>query len=414
MPEFTYKAKNRGGRIVSGKVTATSQKSARTELYNKGLRPLAVKAVKDGKSGGGFIVRDDKGNLQIRLGPQLPTLRELAVFSKQFSLMIENGIPLLQCLKLLSQQQKKMDFKAMIENIADAVERGASLSDAMDAYPKVFDELYVALIRAGEASGHLDKILKKLVSYIEKAVKIKSQVKSAMSYPLIIIAVAVGVIALLLIWVVPTFAKQFSDAGQELPEVTQLIINLSNGLTNNWMEIVVAMTGIFFGLKRYFRTDKGRSAFDSGILKAPIIGDVMLKIAISRFCSIMSTMLLSGVSILEALNICASSAGNKKIEKMVYKIREEISRGKSFYDPVASSGIFPLMVSSMIAVGESTGTLDETLLKISDIYDDEVDTAIETMTSLIEPLLIVIIGSIVGFIVIGMYLPIFSMANTVG
>jgi type IV pilus assembly protein PilC len=326
--------------------------------------------------------------------------------------MIENGISLIQCLKLLSNQQKKADFKRIIEEVTDAVEKGANLSDALAMHPSVFDELFVSLIRAGEASGHLDKILRKIVGYIEKAAKIKSQIKSAMSYPLVIVGVAVGVIALLLGFVVPSFVKQFADSGQELPGLTQLVIDMSNLLVNHFIELLAGIFCLFLGLRAYIRTEGGRMLFDTYILKAPIIGDVMLKLAISRFCSIMSTMLLSGVSILEALNICASSSGNRKIEKMVYRIKDEISRGRSFYDPVVESGIFPIMVSSMIAVGESTGTLDDTLLKISDIYEDEVDTAIEAMMAMIEPLLILIIGGIVGFIVIAMYLPIFNMAST--
>ena len=253
-----------------------------------------------------------------------------------------------------------------------------------------------------------------MVTYIEKSAKIKSQIKSAMTYPLIIVFVALSVITLLLVWVVPTFAKQFADSGQELPGLTSFVVNLSNLLIKDWMFIVAGIAVAIFGIRWGLKTDQGRKIFDTYILKAPIIGDVMLKISIARFCSTMGTMLSSGVSILESLNICAASSGNRAIEKMVHHIRDEISKGRTFFDPMEASGIFPAMVSSMVAVGEQTGTLDVTLAKISDIYDDEVDSAIDTMTSMIEPLLIIVIGGIVGFIVIAMYLPIFGLANTVG
>ena len=417
MVEFAYKARTSSGRIVQGRLTSASQRSARNDLANRGLRTLSIKATTaDGptKSSGSFFSRDSKGNLKIRLGSQLPTTKEMAVFSKQFSLMIENGIPLMQCLRLLGSQQQKADFKAIIEKVSSDVEKGSNLSDALEPHNRVFEELYVALIRAGEKSGHLDKILRQLVTYIEKSAKIKSQIRSAMTYPTIIILVAISVITLLLVWVVPSFAKQFSDSGQELPGLTLFVVNLSNALINYWMFFLAGISGAIAGINYGIKTDSGRKLFDTYVLKAPIIGDVMLKIAISRFCSTMGTMLSSGVSILESLTICAASSGNKAIEKMIHTIKDEISRGKTFHDPMESSGIFPVMVSSMVAVGEQTGTLDVTLDKISDIYDDEVDSAIETMTSMIEPILIVVIGGVVGFIVIAMYLPIFSLANTVG
>lgn len=418
MPEFKYKARNRGGRIVSSTISSANPKTAREDLYNLGFKPLTIKQI--GGSGPAtkginrYFYKDEKGRLQIRLGPELPSTKELAVFTKQFSLMIENGVPLLQCLHLLAAQQKKHDFKNIISTIHSAVEKGANLSNAMEPHKSVFYALYVSLVRAGEASGHLDIILRQLVVYIEKAAKIKSQIKSAMTYPTIIVLVAIGVITLLLTFVVPTFAKQFSDNRQELPEVTQFVVTISDLLINEWFTILIGLTGIISFFVYGIRTEKGRRIFDDYILKAPIFGDVLLKIAISRFCSTMSTMLSSGVSILEALTICAKSSGNKTVEDFVMTLREQISKGSNFADPLTVSPLFPPMVSSMVAVGETTGTLDETLGKIAEIYDDEVDAAIETMTAMLEPLMIVIIGSIVGFIVIAMYLPIFDLAGTVG
>ncbi len=420
MPKYAYKAKSRTGQIKSGEVNASSKHAAKTMLSNRGLRILKLTATAaelgEGSKTSGFgrfIYRDKNGSIQLRLGAQLPTTRELGLFTKQFSLMIENGIPMLQALQMLRDQQRKIDFAETIEKIIRAIEQGSSLTDALEPFPDVFDSLYIAMSRAGEASGRLDVILKQLVSYIEKAAKLKAQVKSAMAYPLIIVVVAIAVVTLLLVFVVPSFAKQFTESGQEIPALTQLVMDMSDALVNNWMEILGTIVAAFFGLRYYLKTDNGKKAFDRAILRAPIIGEVMIKISVGRFCSTMSTMLSSGVSILEALTICATSSGNKSVESFVLNVREEISKGSTFADPLSQDGFFPKMVVSMVAVGESTGTLDETLRKVTDIYEEEVDNAIAAMMSMIEPLMIVVIGGIVGFIVIAMYLPIFGMAGTV-
>lgn len=421
MPKYAYRAKNRSGQIKSGELSAASKAVASVLLSNKGLRPLKITAMEGdaaegvGRRGlGRYIYRDKNGGVQIRLSQQLPTTRELALFTKQFSLMIENGIPMLQALQMLKDQQRKLDFAETIEKVSLAIEQGSTLTDALEPYPQIFDSLYVAMARAGEASGRLDVILRQLVSYIEKAAKLKAQLKSAMAYPVIIVVVAVGVVALLLAFVVPNFAKQFSESGQEIPGLTQIVIDMSNMLTNHWMEIIGTLIASVFGLRYWLTTDSGKTIFDKYILKAPLLGDVMTKIAVGRFCSTMSTMMSSGVAILEALSICASSSGNKTIEKFVLGVRESISKGSTFSEPLGQSELFPRMVVSMVAVGESTGTLDETLKKVTDIYEEEVDNSIAAMMSMIEPLMIVVIGGIVGFIVIAMYLPIFGMAGTIG
>ncbi|SME89193.1 type II secretion system F family protein [Pseudobacteriovorax antillogorgiicola] len=421
MPKFSYRAKNREGKTINGEITAESKARAKNMLANKGLRPLKVVAVAAGEDNDDmrtgisrFIYKDKQGNIQIQLGEELPTTKELALFTKQFSLMIENGIPMLQALQLLREQQKKATFSEIIGKIYHSIEQGSNLSDALEPYPRVFDSLYVAMTRAGEASGRLDIILKQLVKYIEKAAKLKGQIKSALAYPSIIVVVSIGVIAVLLVFVVPSFAQQFADSGNELPGLTQMVIDMSDALVNNWDAILLVFIACVLGLRYWYNTDKGRMIFDEYILKAPVLGDVMTKIAIGRFCSTMSTMLNSGVSILEALEICAASSGNAKIEQFVLHVKEEISKGQNFSDPLQESPLFPKMVSSMVAVGESTGTLDETLSKVTDIYEDEVDNAITAMMSMIEPAMIVIIGGIVGFILIAMYLPIFDMANNVG
>jgi len=421
MTSFQYRAKNRKGKIVNGEIAAANKNAAKAALANKGLkvtRLVTQEASDTGTSNSNFLTRilikDKQGKYQIRLGSQLPTTKELALFTKQFSLMIENGIPMLQSLQMLADQQRKVDFAEIIGKVNRSIESGSTLTDALESYPLVFDQLFVAMTRAGEASGRLDVILKQLVTYIEKAAKLKAQVKSAMAYPLIIVCVAVGVVTLLLVFVVPTFAKQFTDSGQELPAITAMVIDMSDLLTNRWMEIIGGLIASFFLLKWWAKTPAGKSTIDTYILKAPILGDVMTKIAVGRFCSTMSTMMSSGVAILEALNICAASSGNTRIEEFVLNVRDEISKGSTFSEPLANGTLFPKMVISMVAVGESTGTLDETLRKVTDIYDQEVDNAIAAMMSMIEPLMIVVIGGIVGFIVIAMYLPIFSLAGTLG
>lgn len=421
MPRYVYKAKNNVGKLISGEINSGTKARAKNTLANKGLRVLKITAMatetedQDQKKGlSRYIYRDKHGAIQIQLGESLPTTKELALFTKQFSMMIENGIPMLQALQLLKEQQRKQKFAETIGKIMIAIEEGSNLSDALEPYPRIFDSLYVAMVRAGEASGRLDLILRQLVMYIEKSAKIKSQIKSAMTYPAIIVVVSIAVIVILMIFVVPSFAQQFASSGSELPAVTQLVLNTSDFFIEKWHYLLGGLISLFFGARYYYQTDQGRRLFDRYILVAPIIGDVMRKIAVGRFCSTMSTMLSSGVSILEALSICAASSGNKTIENFVEHVKEEISKGQTFSDPLAESSLFPKMVSSMVAVGESTGTLDESLKKVTEIYDDEVDNAIAAMMTLIEPAMIVIIGGIVGFILIAMYLPIFDMAGTVG
>ncbi len=422
MPKYAYKAKNSKGKLVNGELQAPDKVRARNLLANKGLKTLKIIAMASQSSSDSsertgisrYIYKDKQGNIQIQLTDSLPNTKELALFTKQFSMMIENGIPMLQALRLLQEQQKKQDFAEIIGKVTNAIEQGSNLSDALEPYPRVFDALYISMVRAGETSGRLDVILKQLVKYIEKAAKLKSQVKSAMTYPSIIVVVTIVVVSILMVFVVPSFAKQFQESGQDLPGVTQMVIDMSDFFINQWHLIVGGLVVTIIGMRYAYTTDKGRALFDRNILKAPIIGDVMTKIAIGRFCSTMATMLGSGVSILEALNICAASSGNRSVERFVEGVHDEISKGSTFSDPLSESSLFPKMVSSMVAVGESTGTLDEAMAKVSEIYEDEVDTAIAAMMSLIEPAMIVIIGGIVGFILIAMYLPIFDMAGTVG
>lgn len=426
MPEFSFKAKNRNGHVINGRLHASSREELKAKLAQRGLRPIVLRLhsvkQKDGKSVkadqssflDNFLVKDEKGNVAIQIGSDLPSQKELAVFTKQFSLMISNGVDMIRCLTMLEQQQKRKGFKRVIGQVIALVQNGASLSDSLETFPKVFDNLYIALVRAGEASGKLDRILKQLVIYIEKSAKIKSQVRSALMYPIMVLVVAIGVISILLAFVVPQMTKQFEDSGQKLPELTQIVVDASKFFRNEFHLIFGALFAAFVLLKLWANTPGGRQIIDTMLLKAPVIGDVMTKISIGRFCSTMATMLASGVQILQSLDICAASSGNLVIEKFIIRVRDEISKGRSFSEPLSETPLIPMMVTSMVTVGEASGTLDETLAKVTEIYEEEVDRAIETMTSMIEPIMLVVLGGIVGFLLIAMYLPIFDMAGTVG
>ena len=421
MNNYTFTAKTRKGKIQKGTIEAAAKSIAKDKLYNQALIPIKlVRVVKsrsieaDRVGISKFIYKDAEGRIQIQLGSSLPSTKELALFTKQFSLMIENGIVITQSLALLKASQTKAAFAQIIGNILTEVEQGATLTEAFEMYPAIFDDLYIAMIRAGEQSGKLDVILRQLVTYIEKSAKIKSQIKSAMAYPIIILVVAIGVITLLLAFVVPGFAAQFKQGGKQLPGITQFVVDASNALVNNWMEITGTSVAAFFLVSYWLKTPSGKILFDNFILKTPLFGDIISKISIGRFCSTMGTMLSSGVNILESLQICSSSSGNKTIENFILTIKEEVQRGESFYTPMSQSPLIPPLVSSMVEVGEATGKLPETLSKVTEIYEDEVDTAIETMTTMIEPIMIVFIGSIVGFIVLAMYMPVFDMASTMG
>ncbi len=421
MAQFKYKAKNAMGRVVTGTVSANSKESVKDILAKQRLKPMQIIATKldepdhEKKSFlSRFLYKDKKGNWNVRLGEGKATDKDLIIFTKQFATMISSGVSVTMSLGSLAIQQRVQGFADIIEKVRYAVENGAKLSDAIEAFPDTFDNLYTSMVRAGEKSGSLDNILFKLTTYIEKSAKIKGQVKSAMFYPVMVVTVAVVVISLLLLFVVPTFAQQYTDAGKELPELTAFVIGISNFMSSEWHIIFGTLGGVIFLLKRYIKTEQGRVWFDALLLKAPGFGELFKKIAVGRFCSTMSTMLSSGVNILDALNICASSSGNKIIEGFVLKVRDRIEQGAFMSDSLADGDLFPQMVISMVTVGEKTGALDQMLGKVSEFYEDEVDVAVKTLLSMIEPFMIVVIGSIVGFIVIAMYLPVFDMGSLVG
>jgi type IV pilus assembly protein PilC len=339
------------------------------------------------------------------------TPKSLAVFTRQFSVMIDAGLPLVQCLEILGTQEEDKNFGAVILETRAEVEGGASLADAMKKNPKVFDPLYTNMIAAGEAGGILDTILKRLASYIEKAVKLKNQVQSAMIYPVAIIVIATVVVGVILWKVIPTFANLFAGLGAELPLPTRVVIALSNGLVRYMPFVLLGIGALIFGIRAYYNTPGGRMAIDRLLLKAPVIGSMLRKIAVARFCRTLATLLASGVSILEALDITAKTAGNAVVEQALYATRKSIEGGDTIAAPLKETTVFPPMVVQMISVGETTGALDTMLGKIADFYEEEVDVAVAGLLTLLEPIMIAVLGGVVGGIVIAMYMPIFSLIS---
>jgi len=337
--------------------------------------------------------------------------KSLAVFTRQFSVMIDAGLPLVQCLEILGTQEEDKNFGRVILETRAEVENGASLADAMRKNPKVFDALFTNMIAAGEAGGILDTILKRLATYIEKAVKLKNQVQSAMIYPIAIILIATVVVGVILWKVIPTFATLFAGLGAELPLPTRVVIALSNGLVRFGPFVLVGIGGLVFAFRAYYNTAGGRMAVDGIMLKAPVFGPMMRKIAVARFCRTLATLLASGVSILEALDITARTAGNAVVEKALNTTRKSIEGGETIATPLKETAVFPPMVVQMISVGEATGALDTMLGKIADFYEEEVDVAVAGLLTLLEPLMIAVLGGIVGGIVIAMYMPIFALIS---
>jgi type IV pilus assembly protein PilC len=408
MATFAYVGRTRSGAVKKGELSAKTRDEAVDQLRKQSV---VVTSLEEKKSGaGGFNLS------KISLGSGL-TDKDLVVFTRQFGTMINAGLPLVQCLEILSTQSENKVLRATIGEVKTQVEAGSTFSDALRRHPKVFDDLYVNLVHAGEVGGLLDTILTRLAIYIEKAMKLKGQVKSAMIYPAAIMGVAVAVISVLMIWVIPIFAKMFlelSGGKVALPGPTQLVIDISNMFTSYWYLIFGSLVAVIFGIKKYYATVQGRKAIDKLLLKTPVFGDLIRKASVAKFTRTLGTLLASGVPLLDGMTICAKTAGNKVIEETLINARASISGGKTIADPLAASGVFPKMVTHMIAVGESTGALDAMLGKIADFYEDEVDQAVASLTSLLEPIMMVFLGIVIGFIVIAMYLPIFKMSDAIG
>jgi type IV pilus assembly protein PilC len=339
------------------------------------------------------------------------TEKDIVVMTRQFATMIDAGLPLVQCLDILYSQQDNRTFKRILKKIKDDVEGGSTFADALKKHPNVFDDLFVNLVAAGEIGGILDVILNRLANYIEKAAKLKKKVKGAMVYPAVVMIVAVVVVAVILIFVIPVFQQMFADFGRALPVPTQIVVNLSHFVKSYILYLVVLLFISAFAFRRFYRSERGRTLVDDLVLKAPVVGMLIRKVAVAKFTRTLGTMISSGVPILDSLEIVAATAGNKTIENALRETRLSISEGRTIAEPLADSEVFPAMVVQMISVGEATGALDTMLTKIADFYDDEVDAAVEALTAMLEPFMMVFLGGTIGGLVISMYLPIFQMAG---
>jgi len=403
MPTFAYSGRTRAGQTVSGERVADSMDAAVAALRREQIMVTRIDAAKAAKAAKAAAPKALKGH-------SVPS-KNLAIFTRQFSVMIDAGLPLVQCLEILGKQEPHKHFAAAILKVREDVESGASLADAMKKHPKTFDALYSNMIAAGEAGGILDTILKRLAVYIEKSVKLKGEVKSAMIYPVAVIVIAAVVVGAILWKVIPTFAQMFAGLGAELPAPTLFVIWLSNNLVAYGWLLIIALGFIGYGLKRYYATDGGRHVIDALTLKMPILGNIVRKVAVARFCRTLSTLLTSGVPILDGLDITARTAGNAIIEDAIQVTRTSIERGETISGPLRETKVFPSMVVQMINVGETTGALDAMLAKIADFYEEEVDTAVAGLLTLMEPVMIAFLGVVVGGIVVAMYMPIFDLIS---
>lgn len=410
MTEYSYTGKTRGGKRIAGKINAKTESEARAMLRLMGTSVTAFGGEASAKDFGIFKIKAD-GKIEFKAGKPRVKEGELAVFTKQLSVMIDAGVSIVQGLDMLANQSSNPTLREALTKVREGVETGQDLGTAMEKQSHVFDALYVNLIRAGQSSGQLDVMMKRLSMYVEKSAKLKKQLVSALSYPAIIIVLAVAMTVLMLLFVVPMFAKNYEDSGRELPGLTQLVIDMSNALKNNYLLIAGTCIGVGFAFKHWKGTKRGQEQWDAMILKLPVFGPLITKISLARFSSTMGTLISSGISIIEALEICAKASGNFVIEGEVMKVREAVQQGKGIAGPMSQSPVFPPIVFSMVSIGEASGRLDQMLEKVAAFYEDDVDSAMAAALKLIEPAMFVLIGGIVGFILIAMYLPVFDMAN---
>lgn len=396
MPVFTFTGKDATGKKITGERLADSKQALVAQLRRERITPGPVK--EKGKE----IVLPKFGSGKVKA-------KELAIFFRQFSVMIDAGLPLVQCLEILAGNQENPAFQKVLNGVRTSVEGGSTLANALRNYPKVFDELTTNMIEAGETGGILDTILQRIASYVEKAVKMKAAVKSALVYPCAVIGVAVLIVAGLLKFVVPVFTKLFDGLAVELPLPTKMVIGLSNFVQNFWYFFIILVIAVFVGVSQIRKHPKGKYAFDKMLLKLPVLGMVLRKIAVARFTRTLGTLITSGVPILEGLSITARTSGNAVLEESLLKVRKAVEEGRTIVDPLKESSVFPNMVTQMIGVGEATGAMDSMLQKIADFYEDEVDAATKDMLTLLEPLMITFLGGAVGGIVISLYLPLFKL-----
>jgi len=398
MAVYAYQGRSVAG-VQRGEIEAPDRTAAVGEL-----RKRAILVTQIAEKGG--------GKTPVKRGSKVKD-KDMAVFTRQFSTMIDAGLPLVQCLNILAEQSESRNLRGVTSNVARTVEQGSTLAESLRKHPRTFDDLYTNMVEVGETGGILDVVLQRLAVYIEKAASLKRKVKGAMVYPASIIGVALLVIVFMLTFVIPTFAAMFSSMGADLPLPTRVVIWLSEFVRGYIFLIVAALVGAVFAVRSYYRTENGKSTIDALLLKVPIFGMLIRKVAVARFTRTLGTLVQSGVPILEGLRITATTAGNKVVEKAVFQCRASVTEGKTLAEPLKISGVFPPMVTQMISVGEQTGALDAMLAKIADFYDDEVDTAVNTLTSLLEPIMIVFLGVVVGGLVVAMYLPIFKLVTLI-
>jgi type IV pilus assembly protein PilC len=398
MAVFAYRGRSAAG-VQKGEIEAPDRTSAVGELRRRAILVTQI-SEKAGKK------------TPVRLGSKVKD-KEMAIFTRQFSTMIDAGLPLVHCLNILAEQSESRNLRGVTSNVARTVEQGSTLAESLRKHPRTFDDLFTNMVEVGETGGILDVVLQRLALYIEKAAALKRKVKSALVYPAAIISVAFLVIVFMLTFVIPTFAAMFKDLGADLPLPTQVVIWLSDFVRSYILLLLAALVGSVFATRAYYRTENGKSTIDALLLKIPIFGPLIRKVAVARFTRTLGTLVQSGVPILEGLRITASTAGNKVVEKAVLQCRVSVTEGKTVAEPLKISGVFPPMVTQMISVGEQTGALDAMLAKIADFYDDEVNTAVNTLTSLLEPIMIVFLGGVVGGLVVAMYLPIFKLVTLI-
>jgi type IV pilus assembly protein PilC len=398
MAVFVYQGRTASGN-QNGEIEAPDRSAAVGELRRRSI--LVTK-----------IAEKSAPKMSFKFGGKVKD-KEMAIFTRQFSTMIDAGLPLVQCLNILAEQSESKTLRSVTGQVARHVEAGSTLADALRRHPRTFDDLFTNLVEVGEAGGILDVVLQRLAAYIEKAAALKRKVKAAMVYPCAIIGVALLVVIFMLTFVIPTFAQMFKDLGADLPLPTKIVMILSDFVRGYILLLIAGMIGAVMALRSYYRTEGGRATIDALMLKTPVFGTLVRKVAVARFTRTLGTLVQSGVPILDGLRITARTAGNKVVEKAVLQCRAAVTEGKTLADPLRTSGVFPPMVTQMISVGEQTGALDAMLSKIADFYDDEVDTAVSTLTSLLEPIMIVFLGVVVGGLVVAMYLPIFKLVTLV-
>ncbi|MGQ9500342.1 MAG: type II secretion system F family protein [Dissulfurimicrobium sp.] len=401
MPIYVWEGTSITGEKRKGELEAADERAVRIILRRQRIKPSKIRV----KSKDLFTVDIFKPKIKVK---------DIVIFTRQLSMMINAGLPLVQGIDALAEQQENKTFKSMLKQIKADIEGGSTFADALKKHPKHFDSLYTNMVAAGEVGGILDEVMNRLAVYMEKTQHLKRKVKSALTYPIIVLGISALVLAIILIFVIPVFEKMFAESGQALPLPTQMVIALSNFVKSYFLVIISAIAIFIFLLKKFYALPKGRYAIDKFLLNIPVFGPLIKKVSVSKLTRTLGTLINSGVPIIDALNVAAGTAGNKLVEDAIYKVRTSISEGRTIAQPLQEANIFPNMVVQMISVGETTGALDQMLNKIADFYDEEVDMAVDALTSMIEPFMIVFLGGTIGSIIIAMYLPIFKMASVMG